>query len=123
VPSDRFDESDRSQPAYQKVLERNPGGGVGSGQTCEDVRLPRAVWTDAAGLRQSQTFNYRRLAVAHLVKVIPGGLRFHDLRHSYATWLISDGVPVNDVQQVMGHEQASTTLNRYTHASTMGTPG
>jgi len=39
---------------------------------------------------------------------------FHDLRHCYATWLVSDGVPVN-VQAVMGHEQASTTLNRYTH--------
>jgi hypothetical protein len=26
--------SDRLQPAYQKVLERNPGGGVGSGQRC-----------------------------------------------------------------------------------------
>jgi len=26
--------SDRSQPAYQKVLERNPGGGVGSRQRC-----------------------------------------------------------------------------------------
>jgi hypothetical protein len=24
--------SDRSQSAYQKVLERHPGGGVGSGQ-------------------------------------------------------------------------------------------
>ncbi len=28
---------------------------------------------------------------------------------------VSDGVPVNIVQRVMGHEQASTTLNRYTH--------
>jgi hypothetical protein len=26
--------SDRLQPAYQKVLERNPRGGVGSGQRC-----------------------------------------------------------------------------------------
>lgn len=25
---------DRLQPAYQKVLERNPGSGVGSGQRC-----------------------------------------------------------------------------------------
>jgi integrase len=41
--------------------------------------------------------------------------KFHDLRHCYATWLISEGVPVNVVQAVMGHEQASTTLNRYTH--------
>jgi integrase len=44
------------------------------------------------------------------------GLRFHDLRHSYATWLVSDGVPVNVVQRLMGHETASTTLNRYVHA-------
>lgn len=43
------------------------------------------------------------------------GLRFHDLRHSYATWLVSDGVPINVVQRVMGHENASTTLNLYTH--------
>ena len=44
-----------------------------------------------------------------------GGLRFHDLRHGYATWLISSGVPVNAVQAAMGPEQASTTLNCYTH--------
>jgi integrase len=42
-------------------------------------------------------------------------LRFHDLRHSYATWLISRGVPVNDVARVLGHSQITTTLNRYTH--------
>jgi integrase len=41
--------------------------------------------------------------------------KFHDLRHCYGTWLVSEGVPVNVVQAVMGHEQASTTLNRYTH--------
>jgi hypothetical protein len=35
----------------------------------------------------------------------------HELRaHRFLT------VPVNVVQRVMGHEQASTTLNRYTHA-------
>jgi hypothetical protein len=27
----------------------------------------------------------------------------------------TDGVPVNIVQKVMGHQQPSTTLNRYTH--------
>ena len=43
------------------------------------------------------------------------GLRFHDLRHSYATWLVTGGAPINDVQTVMGHEKASTTLNLYTH--------
>ncbi|XTZ16506.1 tyrosine-type recombinase/integrase [Micromonospora echinospora] len=48
---------------------------------------------------------------------LPMALRFHDLRHSYATWLVSDGVPINDVAKVMGHEQTSTTLNRYTHST------
>ncbi len=43
-----------------------------------------------------------------------GGLRFHDLRHSYATWLVDDGVPPNMVQRVMGHERATTTLDLYT---------
>jgi integrase len=40
-----------------------------------------------------------------------GGLRFHDLRHSYATWLVDDGVPPNMVQRVMGHERSSTTVD------------
>jgi integrase len=31
--------------------------------------------------------------------------------------LVSDGVPINDVAKVMGHEQTSTTLNRYTHST------
>ncbi|WP_406062893.1 tyrosine-type recombinase/integrase [Micromonospora sp. NBC_00860] len=48
---------------------------------------------------------------------LPVALRFHDLRHSYATRLVSDGVPINDVARVMGHEQTSTTLNRYTHST------
>jgi integrase len=43
-----------------------------------------------------------------------GGLRFHDLRHSYATWLVDDGVPPNMVQRVVGHERSSTTLDLYT---------
>lgn len=75
----------------------------------------RASWSDGTGLVRAKEFPTERDAVAHIVQHAAGGLRFHDLRHSYATWLVSDGVPVNIVQTVMGHEQASTTLNRYTH--------
>jgi integrase len=53
----------------------------------------------------------------HVARYASGGMRFHHLRHSFATWLVSEGVPINDVQQVMGHERASTTLNMYTHAA------
>ncbi len=40
---------------------------------------------------------------------------FMTLRHSYATWLVSDGVPINDAQRLLGHSRAWTTLNLYTH--------
>ena len=38
----------------------------------------------------------------------------HDLRHSAATMLITRGVDVSTVADVLGHEQVSTTLNMYT---------
>ena len=69
------------------------------------------------GWSWSAEFTTERQAVGQAAKLAQGGLRFHDLRHSYATWLVSRGVPVNDVVAVMGHEKASTTLNLYTHRS------
>ncbi|MEH1098231.1 tyrosine-type recombinase/integrase [Micromonospora sp. CPCC 205561] len=75
----------------------------------------RAVWPDREGVEWSAEFTTEREAVAWVATKAIGGMRFHDLRHAYATWLVTDGVPINLVQRVMGHEQASTTLNRYTH--------
>jgi integrase len=40
---------------------------------------------------------------------------WHDLRHSYATWLIAGGADVGTVRDVLGHESLVVT-NRYTHA-------
>jgi integrase len=42
---------------------------------------------------------------------------------SYAGWLVSDGAPVNDVQKLMGHSRASTTVDLYTHIRTTLDPG
>jgi integrase len=39
--------------------------------------------------------------------------RFHDLRHTYAAWLISAGVPLPEVQQRLGHESIQTTVDVY----------
>lgn len=41
-------------------------------------------------------------------------LRFHSLRHTCATWLIKAGVPIYEVQILMGHSNISTT-ERYVH--------
>jgi integrase len=39
----------------------------------------------------------------------------HALRHSYASWLLAQGTPINEVSAALGHSQPSTTLNIYAH--------
>lgn len=62
-------------------------------------------------------FETHRVAVPHVTKHAAEGLRLHDLCHYYATWLVSEGVPVNDVARLLGYEHVSTTLNWCTHSS------
>ena len=41
--------------------------------------------------------------------------RFHDTRHSVATFWLAAGVPARVVADMLGHSQVSLTLNVYTH--------
>ncbi|MBF6298197.1 site-specific integrase [Nocardia amamiensis] len=43
--------------------------------------------------------------------------RIHDLRHTCASWMLDEGVPIGDVQEHMGHESIQTTKDRYGHCS------
>src|SRR5215470_13830513 len=42
-------------------------------------------------------------------------IRFHDLRHSAATLLLSVGVHPKIVQEILGHSQISITMDVYSH--------
>lgn len=42
-------------------------------------------------------------------------IRFHDLRHSCASLLIANGVPMKQIQEWLGHSDFSTTANIYAH--------
>lgn len=58
--------------------------------------IPKRLWDDvckAAGLE---------------------GLRFHDLRHTFASWKVQAGVPIYEVMKLMGHRDIKSTL-RYAH--------
>jgi integrase len=46
---------------------------------------------------------------------LPEGFRFHDLRHFYASLLISKGLDIKTVQTRLRHASASTTLDTYGH--------
>ena len=42
-------------------------------------------------------------------------IRFHDLRHSCASLLLKEGVPMKQIQEWLGHRDISTTANIYAH--------
>ena len=41
-------------------------------------------------------------------------VRLHDLRHSFASALVNEGIPIYDVQHLLGHKSVKTT-QRYAH--------
>jgi integrase len=46
---------------------------------------------------------------------LPMTLRFHDLRHTYASFLVESGVHVREMAELLGHASAQITLDRYSH--------
>ena len=42
-------------------------------------------------------------------------IRFHDLRHTYATLLLARGTHPTYVQKSLGHASVQLTLDRYSH--------
>lgn len=47
------------------------------------------------------------------------GATLHGLRHSYATWLRRRGIPLEEIQIILGHSNLATTM-RYVHAEPAG---
>jgi integrase len=45
-------------------------------------------------------------------------IRFHDLRHTFATHALTSGVDAKTLSGILGHTKASFTLDTYTHVTT-----
>lgn len=46
---------------------------------------------------------------------LPPEVSVHSLRHSFASWSIANGGDIVAVQRCLGHSEAATTLNLYSH--------
>ncbi len=90
----------------EKRLQLGPGAMCGSDDAPIFTNLVgRRV--DAGGLKRTWRRIVRDAAVGHV--------RFHDLRHASATYLLKAGVPVMVVSERLGHSRTSTTTDIYGH--------
>ena len=53
-----------------------------------------------------------------LKKIKVSRLNFHALRHTFATRALESGMDVRTLADIMGHANASITLNIYAHSMT-----
>jgi integrase len=115
--ADVWDESMRQVKAYPK------------GKKVRDVPVPEWVLervTPLVGERRTgflfdvagsppHASNWHRRAWAPMVaRSGVGHVRIHDLRHTYASWLIQSGLPLAEVGRLLGHVSPLTT-QRYAH--------
>lgn len=61
--------------------------------------------------------DYKKMILRKMAKEILFSelIRFHDLRHSCASLLLKNGVPMKQIQEWLGHSDFSTTANIYAH--------
>ncbi len=87
--------------AVQHLLDR-PGG--------------EWLFTTPSGLvvRHNNFYNriWKPACIAAGLKPRP---RIHDARHSHASWLLAQGVPIHVVQARLGHKHINTTVGTYGH--------
>ena len=72
------------------------------------------ICVDAAGnllKPQYVTEHFKIILTKNNLKII----RFHDLRHSCASMLLANKVPMKYIQEWLGHSDMSTTANIYSH--------
>lgn len=62
---------------------------------------------------ESKRPNRNFQSVLKSINITP--IKFHSLRHTYATRLFEQNVPIKTVQKLMGHKDSNTTLDIYTH--------
>ncbi len=62
-----------------------------------------------------RTFDYRYHKVLRQAQI--DSINYHALRHTFATRCIEAGVDVKSLSEMLGHADASITLNTYVHSS------
>ena len=98
--------------ALRREQREQEAAKAGAGSAWQDV--DRLVFTDAIGRPLYPTAvhrTFRELLTAANLPMVP----FHGLRHSTATALLSAGVPLRVVSDLLGHSGIAITADFYAH--------
>ena len=85
----------------------------------EHTKHPDNPWMFPSG-RTGEMYHPDSVVTLHKRILKDAGLehiRFHDLRHTFATLALQNGVDVKTVSSMLGHYDAGFTLRTYTHAT------
>ena len=77
--------------------------------------IPKWVFSNSAGSPPSMHNLKSRQFKTCLERAGLRRIRFHDLRHTYATLLIQNGEPIAYVKDQLGHSTIRMTVDTYTH--------
>lgn len=133
-----FNEADRTLKVCRTV-RREKGGGLTTGDTktyagTRKIILPPSVaevfkkrkqaalteWIFPNPLHLEQPADpssaYYRMKLLLKRANLPD-IRFHDLRHTFATHALTSGVDVKTLSGILGHTRAAFTLDTYTHTT------
>ncbi len=107
------------RPRDSLVFTAPEGGPVGAGHFRNRVWYPAVEAARLCGNPPPATGERVRAGVCtpkacddprHMIRRFPPRI----MRHTAASWLVQDGVPLYDVQALLGHEDYATT-QRYAH--------
>lgn len=80
-----------------------------------DMQSSSFVASSRAGFISPRTFDYRYHKLLKTAGIQT--INYHALRHTFATRCIEAGIDVKTLSELLGHTDASITLNTYVHSS------
>ena len=80
-----------------------------------DKQRSSFVASSRAGFVSPRTFDYRYHKLLRTAGI--QAINYHALRHTFATRCIEAGIDVKTLSELLGHTDASITLNTYVHSS------